>query len=89
MIQPTLTSYGFNDPPHPVLLDSVSIKPDTILLLDTFFHLLIHNGETIAQWVKAKYQEQPGYENFKQLLETPVVDAQVSHPLLRSWLLLL
>ncbi|KAI9139434.1 protein transporter SEC23 [Paraphysoderma sedebokerense] len=76
MIQPTLTSYGFNDPPHPVLLDSVSIKPDTILLLDTFFHLLIHNGETIAQWVKAKYQEQPGYENFKQLLETPVVDAQ-------------
>ncbi|KAI9323228.1 protein transporter SEC23 [Dichotomocladium elegans] len=76
MIQPTLTSYGFNNPPQPVLLDSVSIKPDAILLLDTFFHLLIFHGETIAQWREAGYQDQEGYENFKQLLEAPVLDAQ-------------
>lgn len=76
MIQPTLTSYGFDSPPQPVLLDSISIKPDVILLLDTFFHLLIFHGETIAQWREAGYQDQEGYENFKQLLETPVLDAQ-------------
>ncbi|KAI8983076.1 protein transporter SEC23 [Pilobolus umbonatus] len=76
MIQPTLTSYSFDSVPQPVLLDSVSIKPDCILLLDTFFHILIFHGETIAQWRNAGYQDQEGYENFKQLLETPVLDAQ-------------
>jgi len=76
MIQPTLMSYGFDTDPHPVLLDSVSIKNDVILLLDTFFHILIFHGETIAQWRKANYQDQEGYENFKELLEAPIVDAQ-------------
>ena len=77
MIQPTLMSYTFDVPPQPVLLDSVSIKPDVILLLDTFFHILIFHGETVAQWRKAGYQDQEGYENFKELLESPVADAQV------------
>lgn len=30
---------------QPVLLDSASILPDRILLLDTFFHILIYHGE--------------------------------------------
>ena len=77
MIQPTLMSYTFDIPAQPVLLDSVSIKPDVILLLDTFFYILIFHGETIAQWRKAGYHEQEGYENFKELLEAPVADAQV------------
>ncbi|KAG2743874.1 hypothetical protein P692DRAFT_20837951 [Suillus brevipes Sb2] len=76
MIQPTLMSYTFDVEPQPVLLDSVSIKPDVILLLDTFFHILIFHGETVAQWRKAGYQDQDGYENFKELLENPVTDAQ-------------
>ncbi|KAL1746742.1 hypothetical protein HDZ31DRAFT_72704 [Schizophyllum fasciatum] len=76
MIQPTLMSYTFDTPPQPVLLDSVSIKPDVILLLDTFFHILIFHGEQVAQWRKAGYQEQEGYENFKELLEAPVADSQ-------------
>jgi protein transport protein SEC23 len=78
MIQPTLMSYTFDQAPQPVLLDSVSIRPDVILLLDTFFHILIFHGETIAQWRKAGYHEQEGYENFRELLDAPVVDAQVS-----------
>ncbi|PWN47806.1 protein transport protein SEC23 [Violaceomyces palustris] len=76
MIQPTLMSYGFDAPPQPVLLDSVSIRPDVVLLLDTFFHILIFHGETVAQWRKAGYQDQEGYENFKEVLENPKVDAQ-------------
>ena len=30
---------------QPVLLDSTSIQPDRILLLDTFFHILIYHGD--------------------------------------------
>ena len=78
MIQPTLMSYTFDTPPQPVLLDSVSIKHDVVLLLDTFFHILIFHGELVAQWRKQGYQDQEGYENFKELLELPVADAQVN-----------
>jgi len=76
MMQPTLMSYAIDTPSQPVLLDSVSIKPDVILLLDTFFHILIFHGSTIAEWRKAGYQDQEGYENFKELLQVPVTDAQ-------------
>ncbi|KAI5705915.1 hypothetical protein M8J75_002981 [Diaphorina citri] len=76
MIQPVLYSYGFNGPPVPVLLDTSSIKPDCILLMDTFFQLLIFHGETIAQWKKAGYQDNPEYIAFKQLLTTPIEDAR-------------
>lgn len=75
MIQPTLISFGFDKPPEPVLLDAISVKPDTILLLDTFFHILIYHGETIAQWRKAGYQDQPDHENFKELLQAPRTEA--------------
>ena len=43
--------------------------------MDTFYHILIYHGETIAQWVKASYQDLPEYENFKQLLQAPIGDA--------------
>ncbi|KAI9357972.1 hypothetical protein DFJ73DRAFT_820073 [Zopfochytrium polystomum] len=76
MIQPTLMSYTLSGPPEPVLLDSVSIKSDAILLLDTFFHVLIWHGEVIAEWRKANYHEQPEYANLKALLEAPKADAQ-------------
>ena len=35
-------SYTFDTPPIPVLLDSVSIEHD-VVLLDTFFHILIYS----------------------------------------------
>ncbi|XP_070493724.1 protein transport protein Sec23A [Chironomus tepperi] len=76
MIQPILYSYSFNGPPEPVLLDTSSIQPDKILLMDTFFQILIFHGETIAQWRAMKYHEMKEYENFKQLLQAPIDDAQ-------------
>ncbi|KAF5305729.1 hypothetical protein FQR65_LT07625 [Abscondita terminalis] len=76
MIQPILYSYSFNGPPEPVLLDTSSIQADRILLMDTFFQILIFHGETIAQWRSMKYQDMPEYENFRQLLQAPVDDAQ-------------
>ncbi|XP_069586754.1 protein transport protein Sec23A [Ranitomeya imitator] len=76
MMQPILYSYSFSGPPEPVLLDSTSILPDRILLMDTFFQILIYHGETIAQWRKAGYQDMPEYENFRHLLQAPVDDGQ-------------
>lgn len=75
MIQPTLTSFSLDGEPEPVLLDSVSIKDDRILLLDTFFHILIFHGKTVAEWRKAGYQDNPEYANFKQFLSEPKQEA--------------
>ncbi|XP_050407148.1 protein transport protein Sec23B [Patella vulgata] len=76
MIQPILYAYSFHGPPEPVLLDSSSITADRILLMDTFFQIVIYHGETIYEWRKQGYHDLPEYENFKQLLQAPVDDAQ-------------
>jgi len=77
MIQPTLLSYSFDGPPQPALLDSVTVQPNTILLLDTFFHVVVFHGETIAAWREAKYHEQEEHAAFRSLLEAPQTDAQM------------
>eukprot|EP00668_Euglena_longa_P015385 GGOE01019460.1.p1 GENE.GGOE01019460.1~~GGOE01019460.1.p1 ORF type:complete len:757 (+),score=202.90 GGOE01019460.1:195-2273(+) len=76
MIQPTLHSYSFTGPPQAVLLDSNSVLPDNILLLDTFFDVVIHHGMTIAAWQQQKYHEMPEHVAFKNLLQAPKVDAE-------------
>lgn len=75
MVQPTLTSYALEQPPHPVILDSSSVRPDAILLLDSYFHIVIFHGEHIAQWRDAGYADKPEFANFKALLEAPRLDA--------------
>lgn len=76
MIQPTLFSYSFEGPPVPVLLDVTSIAPDRILLFDSYFYIVVHYGSTIAQWRKLGFQNDPAHENFKNLLEAPIGDAE-------------
>ena len=77
MIQPTLLSYSFQGPPQPTMLDATSVRPDTILLLDTFFHVVVFHGETVASWREAKYHEQEEHAAFRSLLEAPQADAQM------------
>ncbi|KAJ6349248.1 hypothetical protein OIU77_006768 [Salix suchowensis] len=76
MIQPSLISYSFNSLPQPVLLDVASIGADRILLLDSYFSVVIFHGMTIAQWRNLGYQNQPEHQAFAQLLQTPKEDAQ-------------
>ncbi|KAL4681660.1 hypothetical protein H8959_007137 [Pygathrix nigripes] len=52
MIQPILYSYSFHGPPEPVLLDSSSILADRILLMDTFFQIVIYLGESSSRGKK-------------------------------------
>jgi protein transport protein SEC23 len=59
------------------MLSVTSIQPNRILLLDTFFHVVIFHGETVAAWRKAGYHEKPEYANLKELLAAPQDDAKV------------
>ncbi|KAG5176614.1 vesicle coat complex COPII, subunit SEC23 [Tribonema minus] len=77
MIQPSLLSYSFQGRPMPVLLDASSVRQDTILLLDTFFQVVVFHGETIAAWREQGYQEQEEHVNFRNLLLAPQSDAQM------------
>ena len=62
MIQPSLISYSFNSLPSPALLDVASIAADRILLLDSYFSLVIFHGMTIAQWRNMGYQNQQEHQ---------------------------
>ena len=53
-------------------MTSIQPIPHHISTTDT----LLPCCQTISQWRKAKYNELPEYENFKQLLQAPVDDAQ-------------
>lgn len=62
MIQPSLISYSFNSLPSPALLDVASISADRILLLDSYFSVVIFHGITVAQWRNMGYQNQPEHQ---------------------------
>jgi len=77
MIQPALIKYSFDEgPPQPVLLDSNSLQPNVILLLDAFFHVVIWRGETISSWYEQGYQDKEEYANFKALIQAPAEDCK-------------
>ncbi|CDR41407.1 CYFA0S07e01728g1_1 [Cyberlindnera fabianii] len=48
MIQPHLTAYKPGIEPYPVLLDTASLDPSAVLLMDSFFHVVIHIGMNLA-----------------------------------------
>lgn len=81
MIQPLLLLYDIDAfaegeaEPEPVLLDSMSLGPTKILLLDTFFHILIYHGSTVALWRNAGYHNMEGYEHFRDFLGAPKKEA--------------
>ncbi|KAG0476309.1 hypothetical protein HPP92_013150 [Vanilla planifolia] len=76
MVQPSLISYSFVSAPEPALLDVTAIAADRILLLDSYFTVVVFHGTSIAQWRIAGYQNQAGHEAFAQLLQAPRDDAE-------------
>lgn len=75
MIQPSLISYSFHSGPEPVLLDVSAISAERILLLDSYFTVVVFHGSNITQWRKAGYHNQPEHEAFAMLLRAPRDDA--------------
>ena len=77
MIQPILLSYNPDEPDFsPVSLEAENMKPDRVLLLDAYFFICIWYGEDVCSWREAGYQNQPEYENIKNMLDNPVDYAQ-------------
>jgi protein transport protein SEC23 len=76
MMQPSLDSYVLDQDPEPVFLSATSVTANNVLLLDTFFHIVVHTGSNIAAWRKAGYHLQPEYENLAELVNTPKADAE-------------
>uniref|UniRef100_A0A0R0FYE3 Protein transport protein SEC23 n=1 Tax=Glycine max TaxID=3847 RepID=A0A0R0FYE3_SOYBN len=77
MVQPSLICYSFHAGPEPALLDVAAIAADKILLLDSFFTVVIFHGSTIAQWRKAGYHNEPEHQAFAQLLLAPHDDSDL------------
>ncbi|CAJ2664760.1 unnamed protein product [Trifolium pratense] len=77
MVQPSLISYSFHSGPEPALLDVAAIAADRVLLLDSFFTVVIFHGSTIAQWRKAGYHNEPEHQAFAHLLRAPHDDSDL------------
>ena len=50
MFYPSLYSYGL-DGSMPAPLDTSSIQPERILVMDTFFHIVIYHGEVLFFYI--------------------------------------
>lgn len=82
IIQPTLMAYSLQnqDPAtgeffgQPVSLDSSQLNPQRILLLDSYFNIVVYYGATIAQWKKQKIWQDPQYAHVEQLCMAPLRD---------------
>lgn len=66
---------GLQAPPTPALLDVTSINPSNVLVLDSFFYVVVFHGSTVAAWRAAEYHLQPEHAAFAALLEAPKADA--------------
>ena len=76
MMQPTVDLYGLDCPyATPAPLDSSSIVPDKVLLMDAFFNVHILLGHVLHEWQKAGYFDKPEYAHLKQLVDRAVGDA--------------
>ncbi|KAM0674217.1 GTPase-activating protein S23 [Gurleya vavrai] len=69
MIVPVLTEYHYVDGLRPVEMDSQSIRPDSILLLDAFSNVLIWKGEHIMQWIKEEYHLKEEFISLKNCID--------------------
>eukprot|EP01056_Protomagalhaensia_sp_Gyna25_P004916 Protomagalhaensia_sp_Gyna_25__4915@NODE_525_length_3210_cov_35_992116_g61_i1_p1_GENE_NODE_525_length_3210_cov_35_992116_g61_i1NODE_525_length_3210_cov_35_992116_g61_i1_p1_ORF_typecomplete_len806_score147_65Sec23_trunk/PF04811_15/5_6e70Sec23_trunk/PF04811_15/4_9e03Sec23_helical/PF04815_15/1_1e24Sec23_BS/PF08033_12/5_2e21Sec23_BS/PF08033_12/1_4e04Gelsolin/PF00626_22/4_8e08zfSec23_Sec24/PF04810_15/3_5e07zfSec23_Sec24/PF04810_15/9_6e03VWA_3/PF13768_6/0_66VWA_3/PF13768_6/1_7e03_NODE_525_length_3210_c len=79
MISPNLFEYNLtNVQPIPVELDSRALKPDVVLLLDSFFHLVVWHGEQIVRWREEGYHEMEKFAHLKSVLQLPLTDAKTT-----------
>ncbi len=64
--------HGVIVPASQVLLDVAAIQPDRVLLLDTYFMVVVFYGATVAEWRRAGYHEQPEHQAFRSVWVCPV-----------------
>ena len=78
MIQPALFRYDSeSEDPTPVLCEFDSLKSESVILVDTYFYLLIWKGLSAHSWFEAGYHEMSEYPNIKILHDRPIEDAEI------------
>ncbi len=74
MIQPTLHAFTAEAPqPMPVPLDTSVLDKNRILVLDTFFHVVVWYGSAVHGWRQAGYHLQPEFEHLATFMQAPVM----------------
>lgn len=69
MIKPSLISFHYQGDILPVELDTSSLNPESILVLDTFHNVLLWKGKYVGDWIKDGLHEKPEYSFFKDIIE--------------------
>ncbi|WUR02275.1 protein transport protein SEC23 [Vairimorpha necatrix] len=69
MIKPSLISYHYENGIMPVELDTKSLQPDVILVLDTLHNVVVSRGSYVANWINEKYHEQEEYASLKEVID--------------------
>ncbi|KAL0230107.1 hypothetical protein PCE1_003669 [Barthelona sp. PCE] len=67
IIQPTLTKYSM-DSTESVLLDISSLQRECLLVLDTYYTVLLHYDEEFKNWRAMNYHEEEGFSWFGDLI---------------------
>lgn len=77
MIQPYLLEYSSltGKESTAVSLDATSLKKDTILLMDTFFRVLVYYGAHVYYLKNHGLDQLPDYAHLKVFMEAPLEDA--------------
>ena len=66
MIKPSLVAFHYQGDIYPVELDTSSLSPEFILVLDSFHNVLLWRGPSVAEWIKEGLHEKEEYAFFKQ-----------------------
>lgn len=69
MIKPSLISFHYQGDIQPVELDTSSLNPECILVLDSFHNVLLWHGKYVGDWIKEGLHEKPEYAFFKTIIE--------------------
>lgn len=69
MIKPSLISFHYQGDINPVELDTTSLNPECMLVLDTFHNVLFWKGKYVENWINEGLDKQPEYEFFKNTIE--------------------
>lgn len=69
MIKPSLISFHYQGDIMPVELDTSSLNPECILVLDSFHNVLLWKGKYVSDWIRDGLDQKPEYSFFKDIID--------------------
>lgn len=69
LIKPSLISFHYQGDIAPVELDTSSLSPESILVLDSFHNVLLWRGAYVADWINEGLDNKPEFSFFKEVID--------------------